>query len=127
AQGRVLAVIDRRMDARVKEERQVDPRPDEDDEAVERDLAEEERPVVGEDVAQELLHHRRPPGAAVEVADEPVDHPCCTPHQEGPTGPDIGPVARRWPWSSIASGSCGRGRPAGPKRTVPPVAGSNVE
>jgi hypothetical protein len=37
------------------------------------------------------------------------------------------PFARRKPCASIDSGSIGSGRPAGPKVTVPPVAGSNVE
>src|SRR5581483_92133 len=113
--------------ARVEEEREVRPRGDEDDERVHRDLAEQERPVVGEDVAERLPDQRRRPAAGIEEADGLPDHRRCTPHQAGPTGPENPPPARRTPSASTESGSCGSGRPAGPNSTVPPVAGSNVE
>ena len=51
---RVGPVVDGLGRARVEEERQVDARRDQDDERVQRDLAEQERPVVGEQVAQAL-------------------------------------------------------------------------
>src|SRR5205823_6035376 len=65
----VVAVEDdllRRVD---EEERQVDPRRDEDDERVERDLAEEERPVVGEQIAQRLAQEGRARSSLVDPAD----------------------------------------------------------
>src|SRR5690606_29004573 len=50
-----------------EEHRQEDAAEDEDDEAVERDLTEQEGPVVGEDLAGELLDDLADPGATVEV------------------------------------------------------------
>src|SRR5205807_3309985 len=102
------------------------------DERVQRDLAEQERPVVGEEVAQRLAQQRRGAGALVELADDRLDHLGLgflrrTPHHDGPTGPSKLPAARRWPARSTKSGSIGSLRPAGPKVTVPPSAGSNVE
>ena len=131
-QRRIRAVVDAPVgDARVEEERQVDPGRDEQDERVERHLAEEERPVVREDVAERLLHERGGAGALVEHANELPDHGfdlrLRTPHHEGPTPSGKLPAARRCPAPSIWSGSCGSGRPAGPKITLPPSAGSNVE
>ncbi len=48
-----------------------------------------------------------------------------TPHHDGPTGPLNVPAARSAPARSTSSGSCGSGRPAGPKITVP--AGRGIE
>src|SRR5207253_2974201 len=127
----VRTVVDGVDRARLEEERQVDPGADENDEAVERDLPEQERPVIGEDVAQRAADQRRRARTLVEVADEFPDHGfgfCIrTPHQDGPTGWSKLPRARSSPFASTSSGSCGSARPAGPKMTVPPVAGSNVE
>jgi hypothetical protein len=47
-------VVDGRRGARLEEEGQVDAGGDEDDEGVEGDLPEQERPVIREDVAQRL-------------------------------------------------------------------------
>ena len=52
-QLRVRPVVDDLGHARVEEQRQEDAGQDQDDERVERDLAEQERPVVGEDLAQQ--------------------------------------------------------------------------
>jgi hypothetical protein len=60
--------------ARVEEEGQVDAGRDQDEERVEGDLAEEERPVIWKHVAERLLEQRCGSGALVEVADEPADH-----------------------------------------------------
>ena len=95
----VVAVEDdllRRVD---EEERQVDPGADEDDERVERDLAEQERPVVGKQIAQRLAEERRGAGALVDIADGTADHEPAfrlrTPHHEGPTGALKFPFARK--------------------------------
>ncbi len=118
---------------RLEEERQVDPGADEDHERVERDLAEQERPVVREDVAQRLVQERRGAAALVEVANERADHDRFlggfdrTPDHDGPTGPEKLPAARRTPLESTASGNCGSGLPAGPKITFAARVGSKVE
>ncbi len=122
----VGAVVGRERRRRLEEERQVDAGRDQHDEAVERDLAEQERPVVGEDVAHQLDEPGRGAGTAVERAQPAADH-AFTLHHAGPIGPDIWPAASRWPSAPTRSGSWGSGRPAGPKVTVPPVAGSKVE
>ena len=103
AQRQVLAVVDGGRSARLEEERQIDPGADQDDERVQGDLAEQERPVVGKDVAQRLPQERGRTRAVVEEADGATDHVdglalrLRTPHQEGPTGPENVPAARRWP------------------------------
>ena len=56
----------------LEEERQERAAEQDDDEAVERDLAEHERPVVGEDLAAELLDEARDAGALVDVVGRPV-------------------------------------------------------
>ena len=135
AQRLVRPVVVRLRRAGVEEEGQVDAGRDEHEERVQRHFAEQERPVIGEDVAERLFYERRRRGTFVEVADRAADHgaagplaPCRrTPHQDGPTGPEKLPAARSSPFPSTSSGSCGSGRPAGPNSTVPPVAGSNVE
>jgi len=93
---------------RLEEERQVDPGADEDHERVERDLAEQERPVVREDVAERLPEERRGAAPLVDEPDETTDHvpgPVLgfrvrTPHQDGPTGPEKLPPARSSPRGS---------------------------
>ena len=60
--------------ARLEEERQIDAGHDEDDERVQGNLAEQERPVIREDVAQRLADKGRAAGSLVEVADEAADH-----------------------------------------------------
>ena len=130
-EGRVRPVVDdlrRRVD---EEERQVDAGRDEHDEGVERNLAEQERPVVGEEVAKRLAQERRRARALVDEADDAADHgsgfQMRTPHQDGPIWSSKLPLARRRPCPSTRIGSIGSRRPAGPNRTLPPSAGSNVE
>ena len=127
----VRPVVDRLRRAVLVEERQVDPGRDEDDERVQGHLAEQERPVVREEVAQSLAQERRAAGPAVEEADDPPRHVvgflARTPQNEGPTGPLKFPAARSSPLGAIRSGNIGSLRPAGPNVTVPPLAGSNVE
>ena len=100
-----------------KKKRQVDARRDEDEERVERDLAEQERPVVGEDVAQRLAQERRRAGALVEEADErrgsrESASACRTPHQDGADRAGEVPAARRWPRASTrAAAAAAAGRP----------------
>ena len=70
ADQRLVAALVHHLRLRgVEEEGEVDPRDDEQDEAVERDLAEEERPAVGEDVAQLVAQQL---AAAAEVLVEPA-------------------------------------------------------
>src|SRR5206468_6721131 len=110
--------------------REVDPGPDEDDERVQRDLAEQERPVVREDVPERLAQEGSRAAPLVEEAHRPPDHDGLrfrTPHHAGPTGPEKFPAARSSPPDPTSSGSCGSGRPAGPNKTFAPRAGSNVE
>ena len=90
-----------------EEEGQVDPGADEDDERVERDLAEQERPVIRKEVPERLAQVRRRRGALVEPAHGAPGqrrsarsrHGCAfhmrTPHHDGPTGPSKLPFARR--------------------------------
>ena len=74
--------------ARLEEQRQVDPGDDEDDEQIERDLAQQKRPVVGEHVPQRLADCGRRAAALVEEPDGAADHACGsrlrTPHHDGP-------------------------------------------
>ena len=92
---------------------------DQHDERVEGDLAEQEAPVVGEHVVQQEAYAARRAEALVDEADRGSagrSRRCgslMSPHQDGPTGPDIGPAASA-PVASISSGSWGRARPAGP-------------
>ncbi len=117
--------------ARLVEEREVDAREHEHHERVERHLAEEERPVVGEHVPEELARERRDARALVDRADRSPDHRASAlpvaPHHDGPGAAENGPAARSSPRGPIRRGSWGSGRPAGPKRTAPAAAGSNVE
>ena len=57
----------------LEEERQERAREQHDDEAPQRDLAEHERPVVGEDLAAELLDEAREAGALVDVVRRRAD------------------------------------------------------
>ena len=94
AQRRVRPVVDDVRVARLEEERQVDARRDEDEEAVERDLAEQERPVVGEDIVERLLDETRRADARFEEPDAALDH-ARTFHQDGPMRPEKSPPATR--------------------------------
>ena len=99
AQRRVGAVVDLLGGAGVEEERQIDAGGHQHDERVQGDLAEQERPVVGEQVAQRLAQQRRRAAALVQEANRPADHVerglrVRTPQKEGPTGPEKFPAAR---------------------------------
>ena len=74
AQRCVRAVVDDVLRARVEEEREVHAGDDEDHEAVEGDLAEHERPVVGEDLVEGLAREARAAEAVVEPAHQAVQH-----------------------------------------------------
>jgi hypothetical protein len=67
-QGRVRALVDDRRLRRLEEQRQEDAGHHQYDEAVQGDLAEEERPAVREDVAQLVAKD----AAAAEVGVEPA-------------------------------------------------------
>ena len=71
--GAVVVDLDHR---RLEEEGQERAREQDDDEAVQRDLAEHERPVVGEDLAPELLDDARHAGALVDVVGCPAGEAC---------------------------------------------------
>ena len=88
-EGFVGAVVDDGQRRGVEEEHQVDAGRDEHHERVERDLTEQERPVVGEEIAQALLQQGRARGRAVERLDGGADHVGLlerTPHHDGPDG-----------------------------------------
>ena len=76
AQRRVRALVDQRLLGALEEERQVDAGDQQDDEAVQRQLAPQEREVVGEDLVQHLADERLaadPSGHRLDVAlDEPA-------------------------------------------------------
>ena len=69
-EGLVGPVVDGLRQARLEEEGEVHARRDEHDECVEGDLPEQERPVVGEQVAERLPQERRAAGALVEEAND---------------------------------------------------------
>ena len=106
-QQRVGAVVDDLACRRGVVERQEDAGPDEDHERVERDLPEQERPVVGEHVAHRPLDPACradallvPAHGALEAtvqrsARQAHDSARCTLHQEGPMSSWNGPAARR--------------------------------
>src|SRR4051794_5577217 len=99
-QRRVGAVVDGLRARRLEKEGQVDPGRDEDQKRVERDLAEEEGPVIGKDVSQGPAQGRAGAGALVDDAHDPADHDSAlTPPQDAPTGPDISPAASSRPAS----------------------------
>ena len=103
AQRHVRPVVDDLRGRVDEEQRQVDAGGDEDDERVQRHLAEQERPVVGEQVAERLAEERRGSAALVEEADDLPDHVGLfirTPDHEGPTGPSKFPRARSSPLRS---------------------------
>jgi hypothetical protein len=95
------AVDDARRLVGVEEAGQEDAGRDQRDEAVEGDLPEQERPVLGEDVAQGLAQHAAGAEALVDEADGVVAlHVRSTLHHDGPTEPLKPPPARRSPRSS---------------------------
>ena len=101
-QRRVAAGVGGRRRRGVEEEREVRPRDEQDDERVERDLPEQEGPVVGEQVAHPRADQRGDAEALVDEADgvgggllvgdlaaalEQAHVPLRTPHQAGPMLP----------------------------------------
>ncbi len=124
-------VDDRAADVGREEEREVDAGRHEDEEGVQRDLAQHERPVVGEDVAQRLARHAPGPQAPVDGRDDvglalEAAHRF-TLHHAGPTEPESGPAATSVPSGATASGSCASGRAAGPKTGLAAWRTSKVE
>jgi hypothetical protein len=73
-EGRVGAVVDHLVRRRHEEERQVDARHHQDDEAVHGDLADHERPVVGEDLVEGLAGEVRGAQALVEPPEQGSSH-----------------------------------------------------
>ena len=94
---RVAAVVDGLAGARIEEQRQERAGSDQDDERVEGDLAEQEAPMVGEDVVQQEAHPARGAEAFVDEADR-VN----------------GRGSRRAPWSCSLT-VLPPGRPDGPR------------
>src|SRR5699024_6306167 len=126
----------------LEEERQERSRDEDDDERPQRDLAEHERPVVGEDLASEGLDEARHARALIEVVRGRADEPAaerglllfgfgggaqCISQKLGPTGSLKSLRATRYPSSSTVMGSCGRGRDAGPKTTFASSDTSNCD
>ena len=90
--------------------------------------------MVGEHVVHQEAQRARRPEPFVDEAHGVLTCWGCTrltdgsPHHDGPTGPDMGPAARRSPGPvDLRAGSCGSGRPAGPNSTLPPSSTSKVE
>ena len=121
---------------RVEEERQEGSGQEHDHEAPQRDLAEHERPVVGEDLATQLLDEAGEAGALIDVVRRGADEAAAErglvvlvlfgqrcgaqwrSQKLGPTGSVKSLRATRYPSSSTMIGSCGSGRAAGPKMTL---------
>src|SRR5438093_4305617 len=102
---RIRTVVDGQRLAWLEEERQIDAGCDEDDERIERDLPEQERPVIREDVPQRLAQQRGCTEALVDEANETASHVRLTLHHAGPIGPEKPPFAIRFRSASIARGS----------------------
>ena len=130
----VRAVVDHRRRGRDEEQREERTGQQQDDERPQRDLAEQERPVV----RKHLPHQHAEPARAVESVVEPpagaaqglrnvkvIAHPRS--QKLGPTGWVKSLFDTRNPCESTVSGSCGSGRGAGPKITVAPVDASKVD
>ncbi len=109
-QRHVTAVVLDLVHRRVEEQRQIDTRQDDDDEAVHADFTEHERPVVGEDLAHVGLGQGVDPQAAVGPVGDPLSGGClaaparlvagcCSTHprsqKAGPTGSAKSPSAWR--------------------------------
>jgi hypothetical protein len=121
-----------RSDVRVEEQRQVGAREDQEDEGVERDLAEQERPVLGEDVAQRTADERAGAEALVHEAHglhlmAVGAHDGFTPQYDGPTDPESAPAATSVRSEAMVSGSWGSARTAGPKTGLAARRTSKVE
>ncbi len=147
AHGQVGALVVRRDHRGLEEERQERAGEEHRDEAPQRDLAEHERPVIGEDLAAELLDEARQARALIDVvrrgADEaaaerlllglrlePRGGGCGTQWRSqklGPTGSVKSLRATRYPSASTVMGSWGSGRAAGPKMTLAPSVTSNCD
>src|SRR5690606_26123147 len=133
------AVVDGGVGAGVEEERQVDAGQDQDDERVERQLADHERPVVGEDLVEGRPAQLGGAETVVDPAGEAVGQqplgpaPALPRHHRprsqkpGPTGLEKSPVATMKPSSSTPSGSWGSARAAGPNTGLAPSSTSNVD
>ena len=100
---------------------------DQEEEAVQGDLAEHERPVVRKDLPQVPADER----ASVQALVDPL-HP--SPYDHGGRSQKLGPTgavkslrARIVPSGSIWMGSCGRGRAAGPYTGRAPFNTSKVD
>src|SRR4029450_8671876 len=94
------------------------------------DLTEQERPVVGEHLAEGLAGQAGRAQPLVQGLGRAVPHrahqlPRFLSQNAGPTGSGKSPWATSMPSSSTPSGSWGRGRAAGPKNGLAPLATSN--
>ena len=110
--------------ARLEPQRQERAGQQQDDEAVERDLAQHERPVVGEDLARAALDEVRRAEPLVDLVGGRRRPPSRVPsgaHLVPRSWARPAPGSRRWtpsiPRRRRSSGSWGRGRAAGPKIT----------
>src|SRR5581483_1294757 len=112
---------------RIEEQPEEDARRDEYDEAVQRDLAEHERPVIGKDLLQRVLGELGRAQPVVEPFVETANHVRSRFQKPGPTGSEKSPAATMNPLPSIAIGSCGSGRVAGPDVGRAPSITSNTD
>src|SRR5207302_3922416 len=129
-QRRVWTVVHDRLGLGHVEEREERPGEHQDDEAVQGDLAQHERPVVREDLVERATGEARGAEPVVEPLEDPADHslpPLGLLHQPGPTGSGKSPRAIRYPDGSTSSPSCGSGRGAGPNTTCAPSSTSNAD
>src|SRR5581483_11085504 len=134
--GTVVVDVDH---GRVEEQRQIHTGDQQHDEAVQRDLTQQERPVRGEDLVQLSADGRRGVIARVDVlalAGQDVTdlrgtefwtHDVVRSQNAGPTGSAKSPLATRYPSASMVMGSCASARAAGPNIGLAKCRASNCD
>ena len=127
AQRLIHAVVGDIVHGGVEEQRQVDTGQQQDDEAVHRDLTEQEGPMRREDLVELAAHRSRGVITRVDVltltGQDVADvrrtqfwtHDVVRSQNAGPTGSMKSPLATRYPSASMVRGSCANARAAGPK------------
>ncbi|SHQ34208.1 Uncharacterised protein [Mycobacteroides abscessus subsp. abscessus] len=135
AQRLIDAVVGHFGHRRVEEQGQIDTRKQQNDEAVQRDLTEHERPVGREDLVDLPLHtgsevipriHRLGLFGCARGLLGCVAHDLRS-QNAGPTGSTKSPLATRYPSLSTVRGSCASARAAGPKMGLAKCSASNCD
>ncbi|CFE42601.1 Uncharacterised protein [Mycobacterium tuberculosis] len=124
---------------RIEKQRQIHAGDQQDHEAVQSDLAEQERPVGREDLVELTTQRRRGVIPGVDVfglAGQDLTnvrrtqfrtHVVVRSQNAGPTGSTKSPLATRYPSVSIVIGSCAKARAAGPKIGLAKCNASNCD